>query len=68
MTEIAERLVNVHGLAERLGLPASWLEQEAERGRIPVLRVGRHLRFDVRAVEATLIERARQQPEGAIMR
>ena len=53
-------LVNVHGLARVLCLPVRWLKVEAERGRLPCLRVGRHMRFSVEAVERVLLERARK--------
>ena len=57
---MAKRLLNVHGLAERLNLPAAWLQAEAREGRLPVLRIGRRLRFNVEAVEQALLEQARR--------
>lgn len=45
-------------LAGALGLPESWLVSEAEGGRIPCLRAGRALRFNLRAVERALLRRA----------
>ena len=62
---IAPQLVNVHDLAERLNLPARWLRAEALAGRLPVLRVGRRLRFNVDAVEQALLERAAEERHGA---
>lgn len=54
----AELLTNVHGLATRLRLPVLWLKGEAASGRIPSLRVGRRLLFNVDAVREALAERA----------
>jgi hypothetical protein len=51
-------LLNAHGLAARLRLPAEWLKGEALAGRIPCLRVGRRLLFNADAVEQVLAERA----------
>lgn len=62
MPEGAERLVNVHGLAEHLRLPAIWLRKEALAGRIPALRVGHRYRFNPLAVEHALLERAADIP------
>jgi hypothetical protein len=52
------RLVNLGQLALALRLPREWLKAEASAGRIPCLRVGRHMRFNVVAVEQALYERA----------
>jgi len=49
----------------RYGLSAAWLRAEAEAGRIPVLRAGRRLLFDVAAVEAELIRRAADGRKGS---
>lgn len=46
-------------LERRLGVPASWLLDEAAAGRIPSLRVGWRLLFEPLAVEEVLRERAR---------
>ena len=54
----ATKLVSVCGLANRLKLPAPWLKAEAMAGRIPSLRVGRRLLFNIAAVEAVLLKRA----------
>ncbi|MBN1510746.1 MAG: helix-turn-helix domain-containing protein [Phycisphaerae bacterium] len=56
-------LLNIHGLARELRLPARWLMREATAGRIPALRIGEQWRFDRAAVEAALLARA-QQPQN----
>ena len=53
-----ETFIPLQELAQCLGLPAAWLKAEAEAGRIPSLRAGRRLAFNLRAVEEALIARA----------
>jgi hypothetical protein len=45
-------------LARRLRLERGWLKQEALAGRLPYLRVGRKLLFELEAVKDTLATRA----------
>lgn len=56
------RYLSVSQLARQLGLPVSWLRDQAREGHLPCLRVGRRLMFDVRAVQAVLEARAQEQP------
>jgi hypothetical protein len=51
-------LVSLNRLAAELHLPRNWLKQEAQAGRLPCLRVGRRLLFNVAAVEQVLADRA----------
>jgi hypothetical protein len=51
-------LLSLHQLAVRLRLPREWLREEALGGRLPCLRVGRKLLFNLSTVERTLAERA----------
>lgn len=44
--------------AFRVGVPKAWLRQEAEAGRIPHLRAGRTIMFNIETVEKALLERA----------
>lgn len=41
-------------IARRFRIPAKWLRQEAEAGRIPHLKAGRVLLFDPEVVETAL--------------
>jgi len=52
--------ITLNRLSTETGLPAAWLRAEADAERIPSLRAGRRLMFNREAVEAALIERARQ--------
>ncbi len=50
--------------AQRLGVPISFLRGEAEAGRLPHLRVGRRVLFDLAAVEAALRSRSMGAVKG----
>lgn len=50
--------VSVDELAAWLGVPASWLLEEAQAGRIPSLDAGGRVLFDRYAVECALAARA----------
>lgn len=51
------KLLTLHKLAERTGLPAAWLKREADAGRLPCIRAGRLRMFDLAAVLKALAER-----------
>lgn len=55
-----KRLLQTGPMARRLRVPAKWLRDEAEAGRVPALRAGKVFLFDAEAVETVLRERARQ--------
>lgn len=42
-----------------LGVPASWIATEAKANRIPHLKAGRRLLFNIAAVEDELLARSR---------
>ena len=45
-------------LARRLKLPAAWIKQEVQAGRLPCLRIGKRFLFSPDAVNRTLLKRA----------
>jgi hypothetical protein len=51
------KLLTLHKLAERTGLPAAWLRREADAGRLPCIRAGRLRMFDLAAVLKALADR-----------
>jgi excisionase family DNA binding protein len=51
-------LLTLNRLAAELRLPRDWLRREAKAGRLPCLRVGRRLVFNLAAVEQALADRA----------
>ena len=55
-------LLPLRSMARRLGVPLTWLRAEAAAGRIPALSAGKTYLCDAAAVEAALLERARQTP------
>jgi hypothetical protein len=56
----ATRLLPLNVAARRLRVPLRWLQAEAEAGRVPALRADNRFLCDLEAVEAALLERARQ--------
>jgi hypothetical protein len=51
------KLLTLHELAERTGLPAAWLKREADMDRLPCIRAGRLRMFDLAAVLKVLADR-----------
>lgn len=47
-------LLDAKAMAERLGVPDSWLREHARHGRIPCVYVGRYMRFDPDRVRCAL--------------
>jgi len=58
-----DKPLTLNQLAVRTGLPREWLRDAAEAGRLPCLRVGDLLLFNVAAVEKTLAELAASRLE-----
>lgn len=57
-TATDELFLDLRRAAHILGVPMSWLRNEADAGRVPCLRAGRRLLFNLAAVKAALLERA----------
>jgi hypothetical protein len=55
--------INLNHLAAELKLPKEWLRQEAFAGRLPCLRIGRKLLFNLSAVNEALADRAAKSKE-----
>ncbi len=53
--------IPIRDAAEKLGVPMSFLRAEAIAGRVPVLRAGRRLLFNVAAVREALVARGLQK-------
>jgi excisionase family DNA binding protein len=49
---MSERLVCAGAIAERLGVPKSWVAQQARQNAMPHVRLGRYVRFDEDEVQA----------------
>jgi hypothetical protein len=46
--------------ARELGVPATWLKQQALAGKIPYLKAGARFLFDLEVLRKILLERASQ--------
>jgi excisionase family DNA binding protein len=53
---VSERLLDAAAIAERLGVPKSWVLESARSGAMPCVRLGRYVRFDLVDVEAWVEE------------
>jgi excisionase family DNA binding protein len=53
---VSERLLDAKAVAERLGVPETWVRESARSGAMPCVRLGRYVRFDLADVEAWLEE------------
>ena len=53
-TSVTERLLDACEVAERLGVPVSWVRESARSGAIPCVRLGRYVRFDLADVDEWL--------------
>ena len=53
--------ITLRKAARRLGVPMTFLESEAKAGRVPFLRAGRRMLFDVDSAHAALVDRARRR-------
>lgn len=51
---MTDRLLDAQEVAERLGVPTSWVRESVRSGAIPHVRLGRYVRFDLADVEAWL--------------
>ncbi len=57
-------LLTLNRLARTLRLSRAWLKEEALAGRLPCLRVGRKLLFELATIKRELAERAATGREG----
>lgn len=53
---MSERLVDAQAVADRLGVPVSWVRESTRSGAIPHVRLGRYVRFDLADVDRWLGE------------
>jgi excisionase family DNA binding protein len=51
---VSDRLLDAKAIAERLGVPESWVRESARSGAIPHVQLGRYIRFDLADVEKWL--------------
>lgn len=53
---MSDRLLDASAVAERLGVPKTWVLESARSGAMPCVRLGRYVRFDLADVEKWLDE------------
>jgi excisionase family DNA binding protein len=53
---MSDRLLDAKAIAERLGVPETWVRESVRSGAIPHVRLGRYVRFDLADVEKWLEE------------
>jgi excisionase family DNA binding protein len=51
---VSDRLIDAAAVAERLGVPTSWVREQTRSGAIPHLKLGRYIRFDLDDVDRWL--------------
>jgi excisionase family DNA binding protein len=51
---VSDRLLDAQEVAERLGVPTTWVRESVRSGAIPHVRLGRYVRFDLADVAAWL--------------
>ena len=68
MSDDDEVFMPLRRAAGLLGVPITWLKEEAEAGRVPSLMIGRRRLFNLEAVEHVLVERARDNGVGTASR
>ena len=65
MTEKDPEFIPLREAAERLGLPMAFLRTEALAGRLPFLRAGGRILFDVPSTHRALVDRVAHAAQGA---
>jgi excisionase family DNA binding protein len=48
---VTVRLLDARAIAERVGVPETWVRESARSGAMPCVRLGRYVRFDLADVE-----------------
>ncbi len=55
------RVLSLEQAAELLNVPESWVSTWTREGKLPAVRIGKHLRWTQGALEAWIIEQARRE-------
>jgi excisionase family DNA binding protein len=48
---MSDRLLTAEQVADKLGVPKSWVYEQSRRGAIPTVTLGRYRRFRLEAIE-----------------
>jgi len=57
-------LLSLPRAARRLGVPAKWLRERADAGKVPCLRAGARYLFDLDSVSQELAKQAAEDRQG----
>ena len=49
---MTDRLLDAKEIAERLGVPETWVRESTRSGAMPAIRLGRYWRYDMADVDA----------------
>ena len=50
-------LLDANQVADKLGVPVSWVREQSRLGNIPVIKLGRYCRYRLAEVEAAIKQR-----------
>jgi excisionase family DNA binding protein len=51
LVDMAHSLLTAGQVAERLGVPKTWVYEQSRKGRIPTVTLGRYRRYRVETIE-----------------
>jgi excisionase family DNA binding protein len=61
---MADRLLTAEDVAEMLGVPKTWVYEQARKGLLPTVELGRYRRFRREAVEQWIEKQERNRVGG----
>lgn len=67
MSTATEQLIDIAGLAERLGVGERFVRRLVDERRVPFFKIGRHVRFRLQDVEAWICA-SRVEPAQPLQR
>lgn len=56
---MGEGFLSVEQVAQRLGVPRSWVYTQAEAGKLPAVKLGKYVRFNPEELEKWLLQQRR---------
>jgi excisionase family DNA binding protein len=56
LVDMSGSLLNAEQVAERLGVPKTWVYEQSRKGRIPTVTLGRYRRYRAETIERWVAE------------
>jgi excisionase family DNA binding protein len=56
LVDMSGSLLNAEQVAERLGVPKTWVYEQSRKGRIPTVTLGRYRRYRAETIEKWVAE------------